>query len=353
MKYSLLLDSSNIELCVALAKGDELFDEISYPAWQKQSEKMIEEIDSILTRNNLTKDDIGAVVVSKGPGSYTGIRVALTIAKTVSFALDCPLYLPSSLEALKDEDKPSICLMNARSKRSYIGVYHNDECLMEDTILDNEKVKAYIADHPDYSVCGDASYLNIESTKTSIAKNLAKLQLNRNLCVEPLGAKPIYLKDSSGDSNMKITVRKMIASDVSSVLNIENSCFGKEAYNEEQIKYDLLENPVSTMLVATVNADVVGFIDFMITFDSATISQIAVDETYRKHGVGNLLLGEMVRICKSQEEEVDNITLEVRESNAVARRFYKRHSFQEITTKKRYYSDGEDAIYMVRSIIND
>ena len=83
------------------------------------------------------------------------------------------------------------------------------------------------------------------------------------------------------------------------------------------------------------------------------INHIGVKQEYRKKGIGNLLIGELIKVCKSQSDPVEFITLEVRKSNDVAHRFYKRHSFEDITTKEKYYSDGEDAIYMVRSIVND
>ena len=65
-----------------------------------------------------------------------------------------------------------------------------------------------------------------------------------------------------------------------------------------------------------------------------------------------MLLGQMIKDCESKEDPVEFITLEVRKSNEVAQKFYKKHKFEEITTKKSYYDDGEDALYFVRSIIN-
>ncbi|MBR6866439.1 MAG: tRNA (adenosine(37)-N6)-threonylcarbamoyltransferase complex dimerization subunit type 1 TsaB, partial [Bacilli bacterium] len=112
---SLLLDTSNTNLSIGLAKDHKVIDEVTYEAWQKQSEYLVNELDILLKKNNLTRNDIEKVIAAKGPGSYTGVRIALTVAKVSAFALNVPLYLVSSLEALKDENEPSICLMNARS----------------------------------------------------------------------------------------------------------------------------------------------------------------------------------------------------------------------------------------------
>ena len=140
----LLLDSSNIDLSVGICDEHGVIDYVSYEAWQCQSEYMIQEIDKLMNKHNLSKDDLSGVVVNIGPGSYTGIRISLTIAKVTCLALNIPLYALSSLRALQKEFEQSICLMNARSNRSYVGVY-DEECILSDRVMTNDEVKEYIA----------------------------------------------------------------------------------------------------------------------------------------------------------------------------------------------------------------
>ncbi|MFA6675612.1 MAG: tRNA (adenosine(37)-N6)-threonylcarbamoyltransferase complex dimerization subunit type 1 TsaB, partial [Bacilli bacterium] len=102
MKYTILLDSSNTSLTVGLANDDSLLDSISYEAWQTQSEHMIPELDKLMKKHQVNKDDITSVVTAIGPGSYTGVRIALTIAKTIATALKIDLYPVSSLQILKN-----------------------------------------------------------------------------------------------------------------------------------------------------------------------------------------------------------------------------------------------------------
>ncbi len=192
---SILLDTSNTNLSAGIAKDHVLIAEVNYEAWQRQSEFLIQEIDNLLAKTALNRSDIDEVIVSKGPGSYTGVRVAMTVAKVMAFALKKPLYLVSSLEVYKAKEGRSVCLMNARSKRSYIGVYSQDEVILTDTIMDNEQVKIYLAAHPEYKVCGDVSYLSLEGEKVNILENLMNADIERNLCKDPIAAKPVYLKD--------------------------------------------------------------------------------------------------------------------------------------------------------------
>ena len=191
---TILLDSSNTNLSVGIARDNLLLEYISYEAWQRQSEYMIPELDKLLSKYNVSRDEIKEVMVAKGPGSYTGVRIAITIAKTIATALDAKLYAVSSLRVQKSCKNPSICLINARSGRSYIGVYEDKGVLLEDQIMKNDEVLKYIADHPTYSVCGDVKYLGLEVKETNNV--LEMLSLKEVLDeVNPLSLKPVYMKD--------------------------------------------------------------------------------------------------------------------------------------------------------------
>ena len=191
---TILLDSSNTNLSVGIARDNLLLEYISYEAWQRQSEYMIPELDKLLSKYNVSRDEIKEVMVAKGPGSYTGVRIAITIAKTIATALDAKLYAVSSLRVQKDCKYPSICLINARSGRSYIGVYEDDKVLLDDQIMKNEDVLNYIKEHPNYSVCGDVKYLGLEGV---ISNNIQEMLSLKNVLepVNPLSLKPVYMKE--------------------------------------------------------------------------------------------------------------------------------------------------------------
>ncbi len=193
--YTLILDSSNVNLSIGIAKDNKIIDEISYEAWQRQSELMIPELEKLMKKNNITRNDIKEVVASIGPGSYTGVRIALTIAKVMVLALNIPLYTISSLHAMKDGNNASICVINARSSRSYIGVYEGSNVLMSDRVMTNEEVLSYINEHPTYSLMGDASYLGKEGKTPDLIKGMLSLKEDCLPVEDALGVTPVYLKD--------------------------------------------------------------------------------------------------------------------------------------------------------------
>ena len=195
---SLLLDSSNKYLAVGISQNGKVIDRIYYEAWQRQSELMVGEIDNILSRNKLTRSDIGAVVVGIGPGSYTGVRIAITIAKTIAYALKIKVYAISSLSLLKDRKKPTICVFNARSGRSYFAVYEGDTCLEKECVKVNDEVFEYYSEHPSCALNGDVKHLGKDSGEYDLIQNLADSEKDVYMVKDVFLLNPLYLKDLLG-----------------------------------------------------------------------------------------------------------------------------------------------------------
>ena len=194
---SLLLDSANRDLNIGLTQDDKIFDRISYTAWQRQSELMVKEIDVLLKRNNLSAKDIDELVVTIGPGSYTGIRIALTIAKTLAFALNKKIYAISSLAAQRIVDKKTITVINARSNRSYVAIYDGDgTVLVEEKVWPNDELLGWVNNgNRDFVISGDAKYLDIDAYNPDVLQGMLAARKHTKAVDNVLTLKPIYLKD--------------------------------------------------------------------------------------------------------------------------------------------------------------
>ena len=156
---SLLLDSSNTNLSVGVWKNDQIVYSHMFSCWQRQSELMIPEIEKALKELNLELLDFDEVVCGKGPGSYTGVRISLTIAKIICEFSKAKLILVSSLRIMGTKEEKFIAQINARSSRSYIGIYDKEEVILEDAIKTNEEVLYLIEKYKDYKINGDCFYL--------------------------------------------------------------------------------------------------------------------------------------------------------------------------------------------------
>lgn len=152
---------------------------------------------------------------------------------------------------------------------------------------------------------------------------------------------------------MMMTIRPIKESDFSQYQEIENESF-IDPYSEKDLLYQMNENPVNKILVITDEKDkekILGFIDYMVTFNSASICQIAVRKEYRHRGYAKMLLKAMEdTFIKEGDEKVEFITLEVRVSNTDAVRLYQRNGYEFVTIKKNYYKNGENAMYMVKAV---
>lgn len=150
---------------------------------------------------------------------------------------------------------------------------------------------------------------------------------------------------------MSELIRKATLDDLEDLLKIENSCF-VDPWKKKDLIYELGENPINTILVIEKDLNIIGFIDFMITFNSATISQIAILPEYRGKGFARRLLDEMETLFpKEIEDSVETVTLEVRKSNEQALKLYEKNGYEKVVIKPKYYADGEDAIYMIKRLL--
>jgi len=102
-------------------------------------------------------------------------------------------------------------------------------------------------------------------------------------------------------------------------------------------------NPFSKRIEYIVDNKCVGYLDYSLIYDRMEIDNFLVNPEYRNQGIGNKLMSYLMSLAKNNN--VDNITLEVRVSNTIAINLYKKYGFKEVAIRKYYYGD-EDGILM-------
>ncbi len=119
--------------------------------------------------------------------------------------------------------------------------------------------------------------------------------------------------------------------------------WSKEAF------YNELDKNNSLYCVALNNGEPVGFIGVQIVLDTADITNIAIDDGFKRQGIATYLLNNMTELLKKHSVSV--IELEVRETNNAAYSLYEKYGFVKCGIRKKYYSDtGEAAILMTKHI---
>lgn len=124
----LSIDTSNYTLGVALLDGMEVKGEYMTNLKKNHSVRVMPAIETLMKDCDIKPSELDKIVVAKGPGSYTGVRIGVTIAKTLAWTLNIPIVGVSSLEALAASagryfNGVISPLFDARRGQIYTGLY--------------------------------------------------------------------------------------------------------------------------------------------------------------------------------------------------------------------------------------
>lgn len=151
---SLLIDTSNRPLSVAINQNGRTLAEINTTVKKTHSATVMDYIDRLFKMTDVDKSNIDRIIVARGPGSYTGVRIGVTVAKTLAYALDVDLYSVSSLFVIAaSSNKGSIVapLFDARRGNVFGAAYHmNEEKFTEEiepAYMSLESLKNQLADY--------------------------------------------------------------------------------------------------------------------------------------------------------------------------------------------------------------
>ena len=125
----LYIDTSSSYLYTSIVENDKLISEIKEEFGQSLSEVALPRIVSMFEDNNLSPKDIDKIIVVNGPGSFTGIRIGITIAKIYAWSLNIPITTIYSLEAMaisSPNDMYHVPILNARRGYVYTAIYDKD-----------------------------------------------------------------------------------------------------------------------------------------------------------------------------------------------------------------------------------
>ena len=132
MKY-LYIDTSSSYLNTALVEDNNVLASINEEFGQSLSEVVVPKIVSMFQENNIEPKDIDKIIVVNGPGSFTGIRIGITIAKVYAWSLNIPITTIDSLSAMalsSKENKIHIPMINARRGYVYGAIYDEDNRIL-------------------------------------------------------------------------------------------------------------------------------------------------------------------------------------------------------------------------------
>lgn len=144
------------------------------------------------------------------------------------------------------------------------------------------------------------------------------------------------------DTN-KLVYRAMTMADIPPIVEIELEAFSSP-WTTEAFTNELINNLFARYLVMEYRGEIIGYGGMWVIMDEAHVTNIAVRSDFRGQGLGHRLLFELQRTAVFFGAV--KMTLEVRVSNEIAQRLYRKFGFEPSGIRPRYYSDNEDALIM-------
>lgn len=219
----LAFDTTNSTISIVLLKDQKLLTQTLISDSGKQSELLIPEIEKVLTKNKIWYQDLDLLAATQGPGSFTGVRIGLTAARTLKIATNLPLILINSLEALafkhRQHQLEILVAIDAKMDEFFVSSFSAKngklENLLESQLVKLEDLSNFLPKNR-FLACG--------SGKNTVAKMAAEKNIPHEIAEEDhieaeivgLLALEKFSSDNSRDQNQdplylrgpKITERK-------------------------------------------------------------------------------------------------------------------------------------------------
>ncbi|EJL64188.1 tRNA (adenosine(37)-N6)-threonylcarbamoyltransferase complex dimerization subunit type 1 TsaB [Flavobacterium sp. CF136] len=214
MSFILNIETATKNCSVAIAKNGEtvLCKEIAEEGYS-HAEKLHIFIEEVIAEAGISVHDLAAVAVSQGPGSYTGLRIGVSAAKGLCFALNIPLIAVDTLKTLASQVKVSdgkiIPMLDARRMEVYSAVFNSNleiERPIQAEIIDEDSFKEYTETVYFVGDCAEKcktvlikdNFVFLEEIKYPSAKEMSKISYDKfqiSDTVDVAYFEPYYLKD--------------------------------------------------------------------------------------------------------------------------------------------------------------
>ncbi len=357
------------------------------PAHRASNTRLLTVLDELCVAEGVTREEVGLVAVGRGPGSFTGVRIAMATAKGIASALGAPLVGLSTLDAVAwkawaDGVRGRLLVAgDAMRKEVYPAWFSLDAAgahrLTEDRVV---KAAAFAEELPQggFSLTGDALGKYSETfqrTELELSESLwaptgegLLLALQQRLQKEgakarqrPAEALPVYTRLSDAEESERarladgrardlrtgvqhgdgaVEVRPFDGALAEEAAALEQKVMGTDAWSASSFA-DELTRSSRIWWMAEADGGLVGYAGALIIDGDAQILKVAVAPDRRREGIATKLLARVLEDARNLGART--ASLEVRASNDGAAAFYEAAAMELVGTRPGYYSDREDA----------
>ena len=202
---TLFIDTADKSLTVGVYEDLELLKVNSYSNDVTLSSRLVPIIKNTIDESNISKNDIDKIIVINGPGSFTGTRMGVVVAKTYAWALNKKIVPVSKLELMATTNantKYILSVIDAKHDHVYAGLYDNNlNAVIEDKHITIEELKKILDSYKDITIVSDDLFdFNVEKTNINLNKVISKYKNIDGL--NPHKINPNYLKRTEAEEKL-------------------------------------------------------------------------------------------------------------------------------------------------------
>lgn len=368
------IDSSGLSCSVALASDGVLIGESYTNNKKTHSVTLLPMVEKLLEDVQVDIREIDAIAVSKGPGSFTGLRIGAATAKGLGLALDVPIIGVPTVDVLAYNMwgcKDLVCpLMDARRQQTYSGLYRFTDAGMEivkaqsalsledrieeinelgfPTVFLGDGVPGfteYIHAHCNVPFSFAPTHMNRQRAGALVALAVTDSYKDEQVSADVFS--PEYLRVSQAqrermEQKGKLVVRYAIPEDAIELAKISLSSLS-DAWSSDEVGASINNAHAKVFVVEEKDKQAIyGYAVLTYAADEGEIPQIAVRADKRRMGCGALMMERVQEFMR--EQGIKKIFLEVRASNETAKSFYQASGMKEVGVRKGFYREpSEDA----------
>ncbi len=325
-----------------------------------QAEALAPMVQETMASAGVAFKDLARIAVTTGPGTFTGVRIGLAMARGLGIALDIPITGINSLAAIAcnetARDLPIVVAVDARASEIYFASYDSSgHELTAPVIVALADAHKFIPNRP-ARIMGtaadlllDKQHVRSEAGDLPIAANFVKLA--SSMPASTLPPEPLYLRPPDVKPQaMKISFNTVGPAAAKLLAEIHGESFATR-WSETSFSEMLAVPGTSAILVLSQN-NPMGFVLFRRAADEAEIITICTRPVFRQKGHGKLLMHHLESVLKI--EGVKTLFIEVAVSNHAALTLYVSSGFHKAGERKNYYKRGdgsqEDALIMRKGL---
>lgn len=405
-KIVLAVDTSTDMLACAVARvadgAVEVLASADHLCRRKANVELVGTCERVLADAGLGMADVDAVLVGRGPGSFTGVRIGIATAKGLACGLGRPLYGTSALDAMawsahKAGIRGKLAVAgDAMRGEVYPGIYQLDEAGAHRTFPAETVVKADACveawasqqDRDQLTLTGNglvkyrtrfegagfcATQVAPEEAWYPTGEGLVRAAVESgafDASGDPALVLPIYTRLSDAEENERTRLglatpasvdltgvddalagihcqlRPMTMNDLTAVAELEAATYEGSAHNAwgQKLFYEELSQPGRSWWVAHDQGRVIGFAGGYLAGADFDVEEVVCDASRRREGIASRLVSRVA--YDAQMLGASTCSLEVDEKNAPARGLYDRLGFAEEGRRPGYYGAGHDALIL-------